>query len=226
MTQVKKIPYGLARFEQVRSENAYYVDKTSYLPLLEDMGCTLIPFSPLRDSALPERLDGMLLGGGYPELHGRELAGNTGMLSSVRAALEDGMPCLAECGGFMYLHEEMEDREGNVYNLAGKIRGRTFPTGKLVRFGYINLQISEENSTYLHAGEGIRGHEFHYWDSTDSGHACRAVKPDGRRSWECIHMEGTLFAGYPHLYLPSLPVFAERFVRQCAEWRKDSTGGR
>ena len=141
----------------------------------------------------------------------------------------------------MYLHEEMEDREGNVYPLVGQIRGKAFPTGRLVRFGYVNIEAqsgsddrisgsSESQSQavkrgYLLPGESIRGHEFHYWDSTDSGHACRAVKPDGRRSWECIHMEGNLFAGYPHLYLPSLPVFAERFVRRCAEWRKDSTAG-
>lgn len=195
----------------------YYKDN---LTLLEDMGCTLIPFSPLRDSALPERLDGMLLGGGYPELHGRELAENTGMLSSVRAALEDGMPCLAECGGFMYLHEEMEDREGNVYNLAGKICGRTFPTGKLVRFGYIQIENCTGQEGYLRPGECVRGHEFHYWDSTDSGTDCLAVKPDGRRKWKCIHMEGNLFAGYPHLYLPSTRTFAERFVSRCGEWRE------
>ena len=140
------------------------------------------------------------------------------------------MPCLAECGGFMYLHDEMEDGEGNPYPMAGVIPGRAFAAGKLVRFGYINVTAADrqqaQSRSYLQPGETIRGHEFHYWDSTDSGHACRAVKPDGRRNWECIHMEGNLFAGYPHLYLPSLPVFAERFVRRCAEWRKGSTGGR
>ena len=147
----------------------------------------------------------------------------------IREAVRSGMPCLAECGGFMYLHDEMEDGEGNPYPMAGVIPGRAFAAGKLVRFGYINVTAADrqqaQSRSYLQPGETIRGHEFHYWDSTDSGHACRAVKPDGRRSWECIHMEGNLFAGYPHLYLPSLPVFAERFVRRCAEWRKDSTAG-
>lgn len=210
----RKLRIGVARDEAFCF---YYKDN---LTLLEDLGCILIPFSPLRDSALPERLDGMLLGGGYPELHGEELAGNCGMLSSVRAALEDGMPCLAECGGFMYLHEEMEDREGNVYNLAGRIHGRTFPTGKLVRFGYVRIENCAGQEGYLLPGEAVRGHEFHYWDSTDSGTDCLAVKPDGRRKWNCIHMEGNLFAGYPHLYLPSMRTFAERFVSRCGEWRK------
>ena len=200
------------------------------MELLQNMGCRLLPFSPLSDPAFPEGLDGLILGGGYPELYARQLSENRGMREMIREAVRSGMPCLAECGGFMYLHDEMEDGEGNPYPMAGVIPGRAFAAGKLVRFGYINVTAAEEqkaqSGSYLRPGETIRGHEFHYWDSTDSGHACRAVKPDGRRSWECIHMEGNLFAGYPHLYLPSLPVFAERFVRQCAEWRKDSTGGR
>ena len=200
------------------------------MELLQNMGCRLLPFSPLSDPALPEGVDGLILGGGYPELYARQLSENRGMRDRIREAVRSGMPCLAECGGFMYLHDEMEDGEGNPYPMAGVIPGRAFAAGKLVRFGYINVTAAEEQKAqsggYLRPGETVRGHEFHYWDSTDSGHACRAVKPDGRRSWECIHMEGNLFAGYPHLYLPSLPVFAERFVRQCAEWRKDSTGGR
>ena len=119
----------------------------------------------------------------------------------------------------------LEDGGGNRYPMAGVIRGRTYPAGKLVRFGYINLKILEENGTYLHAGEGIRGHEFHYWDSTDSGTSCTAVKPDGTRSWSCIHAKGNLFAGYPHLYLPSMPEFARRFVRQCRIWEHRGCAG-
>lgn len=210
----KALRIGVARDEAFCF---YYKDN---LTLLEDLGCTLIPFSPLRDSALPEGLDGLLLGGGYPELHGEELVGNTGMISSVREALEAGMPCLAECGGFMYLHEEMEDRNGKKWPLVGAIRGRTYPTGKLVRFGYVKIENSAGTEGYLQPGEYVRGHEFHYWDSTDSGSDCLAVKPDGRRKWNCIHMDGSLFAGYPHLYLPSMRKFAERFVRQCREWEE------
>ena len=210
----KALRIGVARDEAFCF---YYKDN---LTLLEDLGCTLIPFSPLRDSALPEGLDGLLLGGGYPELHGEELAGNTGMISSVREALEAGMPCLAECGGFMYLHEEMEDRNGKKWPLVGAIRGRTYPTGKLVRFGYVKIENSTGTEGYLQPGEHVRGHEFHYWDSTDSGSDCLAVKPDGRRKWNCIHMDGSLFAGYPHLYLPSMRKFAERFVKQCREWKE------
>lgn len=202
----------------------YYRDN---LELLEKLGCHLVPFSPLYDSRLPGKLDGLILGGGYPELYARQLSENREMLKEVRENLARGMPCIAECGGFMYLHEELEEKSGCVRPMAGVIKGRTFPTGKLVRFGYVeirrvqeNAENVRENSGYLWQGERIRGHEFHYWDSTDNGSDCRAVKPDGRRQWNGIHMKGNLFAGYPHLYLPSLPVFAERFVQACREWKK------
>lgn len=202
----------------------YYRDN---LELLESLGCRLIPFSPLRDPQLPGELDGLILGGGYPELYGRQLSENKEMQKAVRENLAGGMPCLAECGGFMYLHEELEEKSGCVWPMAGVIKGRTFPAGKLVRFGYVEIGCAQEtaenvkgNSGYLRQGERIRGHEFHYWDSTDNGSDCRAVKPDGRRQWNGIHMKGNLFAGYPHLYLPSLPVFAERFVQACREWKK------
>lgn len=204
----------------------YYKDN---LELLENLGCEVVEFSPLRDEKLPDNISGLILGGGYPELYGKQLSDNQSMLTSIRKALmQEKIPCLAECGGFMYLHEEMEDTAGNVWKLVGRIKGRTFPTGKLVRFGYVNLQrnldedqISELKErmsiadSWILPGENIRAHEFHYWDSTDSGSDCLAVKPDGKRRWECMHLEENLVAGYPHLYYPSCKEFAERFVEKC-----------
>ena len=204
----------------------YYKDN---LELLESLGCELIEFSPLRDEKLPDNISGLILGGGYPELYGKQLSENQSMLTSIRKALmQEKIPCLAECGGFMYLHEEMEDADGNVWKLVGRIHGKTFPTGKLVRFGYVNLQRSpDENpisefkeqkslaNSWILPGENIRAHEFHYWDSTDSGNDCLAVKPDGKRRLECMHLEENLVAGYPHLYYPSCKEFAERFVEKC-----------
>lgn len=230
----------------------YYKDN---LEFLEHMGCELVEFSPLRDEKLPEKISGLILGGGYPELYGKQLSENRSMLESVRTALKQKMPCLAECGGFMYLHEEMEDAQGNVWDLVGRIKGRTSPKGKLVRFGYVNVMmnaqmhasisgnasrkeeltkiplsdveqeevqisaeyLSTDGGKWLLPGEVIRAHEFHYWDSTDSGSACIAVKPDGKRNWECMHLEENLAAGYPHFYYPSCPGFAERFVENCKQ---------
>ena len=193
------------------------------LELLERCGCTLIPFSPLEDPVLPEALDGLILGGGYPELYASRLSENEGMIRSVKEAVDRGMPCLAECGGFLYLQEELEDEQGEHWPLVGAVPSSARPMGKLTRFGYVKITAADGcgDGPYLFPGEEIRGHEFHYWDSTRNGSDCVAEKPDGRRKWECIFQRGRLFAGYPHLYLPSLPEFAQRFAEQCRRFREE-----
>lgn len=193
----------------------YYKDN---LNLLRRMGCELIPFSPLRDSALPEEIQGLIFGGGYPELFTEQLSDNQTMRTCVRLAVSGGMPCLAECGGFLYLHESLEGKDGTALPMAGVIRGSAFRTDRLVRFGYIQLQ-AQKDGAYLQKGDCLKGHEFHYWDSPSNGADCHAVKPDGRRSFECIHMEGNLFAGFPHIYFYSNIRFAERFVGTCRKWQ-------
>ena len=83
------------------------------------MGAELVRFSPIHDRELPEELDGLLLSGGYPELNGEALEENQEMCTRIREVILDGMPCLAECGGFMYLHQEMEDMEGKQRRVCG-----------------------------------------------------------------------------------------------------------
>ena len=191
----------------------YYEDN---LEILEELGAAIVYFSPLHASGLPGA-DGLLIGGGYPELRAQELAANTGMLSSIRRAAERGMPILAECGGFQYLQEELVDAEGNAHLMCGVLKGRSRMTKKLVRFGYV--EVSGEG-LYFGTGRAIRGHEFHYSDSTDNGNACKAVKPGGR-SWDCMVVQGRIAAGYPHLYYRSDPAFAEAFVRECRKFRQE-----
>lgn len=189
----------------------YYEDN---IELLEEMGARIVRFSPLHDKSLP-KADGLLLGGGYPELKADELSSNTAMPESIRRAAESGMPILAECGGFQYLQEELVDLDGNAHKMCGILKGRSAMTGKLVRFGYV--EVSGEGQ-YFGTGCAIRGHEFHYSDSTDNGNACRAIKPSGK-SWNCMVLQGRIAAGYPHLYYRSAPAFAEAFVRECRKYR-------
>ena len=191
----------------------YYEDN---LELLEELGAQIVRFSPLHDREFP-KADGLLIGGGYPELKARELAANTFMISSIRRAAEQGMPMLAECGGFQYLQEKLVDSEGIEHHMCGVLKGCSRMTNKLVRFGY--LEVSGEGS-YFGSGRTIRGHEFHYSDSTNNGNACRAVKPDGR-AWDCMVVQGRITAGYPHLYYGSAPEFAEAFVRECRKFREE-----
>lgn len=191
----------------------YYQDN---LELLKQLGCELLFFSPLHEEKVPDDAQGMLLGGGYPELYAKQLAANRKMCDSVKEKIHSGLPCIAECGGFLYLHEMLEGKDGNSYPMAGVIAGNAFRTDRLGRFGYLSLQ-AEADGAFLRKGEVLRGHEFHYWDSTENGTDCLAVKPQGNRSWKCVHMEGTLFAGFPHIHFYSNPVFAKRFVRACRE---------
>ena len=191
----------------------YYKDN---LRLLESLGAELIYFSPIRDKALPEGVQGLVLPGGYPELYARELAENGSMRASVAAAIKGGMPCLAECGGFMYLHDELEDMEGVFHPMCGVIHAKAWRTNKLGRFGYVELTALTDGGLFS-KGEKIKAHEFHYFESGDCGEDLLAEKPTGTRNWKCIHAEGSLVAGFPHLFYESDPDLIVRFLRRCAE---------
>ncbi|MDO4293773.1 MAG: cobyrinate a,c-diamide synthase [Eubacteriales bacterium] len=192
----------------------YYEDN---LRLLERCGARLVFFSPLCDRRLPEGCDGLLLGGGYPELYADKLAENKEMLFSVRTAVREGMPVVAECGGFLYLHETLRDPAGVPHRMAGIVPGECHDTGKLVRFGYVEL--TERREGFLPEGTKIRGHEFHYYDSERNGEDCLAVKPATGRTYPCVIAGKSFWLGFAHLYYPSNPVFAERFVRKAGEYR-------
>lgn len=194
----------------------YYQDN---LDLLEELGATIVPFSPLQDRALPAGVAGLMLGGGYPELYLQELSENTSMKAAIKKAIRDGMPCLAECGGFMYLHEKLKSKEGRDYEMAGLIQGIGYPVGKLVRFGYITLRAETDN-LLCRKGELLKGHEFHYWDSTRPGAAFHAQKPLGKKEWDCVVAEKNLFAGYPHIYFYWNPETASNFLKACYAYRK------
>ena len=188
------------------------------LRLLEQAGAEPGYFSPLHDRNLPENIHGLLLGGGYPELYAGQLSENDAMRTAIRKAVTDGLPTVAECGGFLYLHTTLTDREGHSYPMAGVLPGKCFDTGHLVRFGYIEL---EENSGYfMPRGSRIRAHEFHYYDSEDNGADCIATKPATGRNYPCIHVGESHWYGFPHLYYPSCPEFAERFVENAKKFSK------
>ncbi|WP_313134622.1 cobyrinate a,c-diamide synthase [Anaerocolumna sp.] len=208
----KNIRIGVARDEAFCF---YYEDN---LKLLQKFGAELIYFSPLRDSKLPDHVHGILLGGGYPELYAKELSENNQMKASVKEAIDNGMPSIAECGGFMYLHETMEDMEERAYSMVGAVRGRCHYTGKLVRFGYIN--IMEGKGNFLSKNTGIRGHEFHYYDSTVNGTSCIAQKPVSGKEWQCIHAAKSHWWGFPHLYYYSNPGYVKYYLERALEYGK------
>ncbi len=197
----------------VARDNAFCFYYEESLDVLREMGAELVDFSPLADRALPEGVEGLYLGGGYPELYAKELSANASMLSSVKAALDAGLPTVAECGGFMYLTEAIDESP-----MVGFLPGTCRDTGKLTRFGYVNLAAGEDN-LLCRTGESIPAHEFHHWDCTDPGDKFTAAKPSGR-SWKCAKATKRLYAGFPHFHFLANPSFAENFYNACLEVKR------
>ena len=202
--------------------NFYYQDS---LELLEQLGAQLVPFSPLADDALPPDLDGLLLGGGYPELHLPELSANQSLLADLRRQLAAGLPCLAECGGFIYLGRSME-MQGESWPLADVFPFDFEMTDRLQHFGYIEVELDQ--ACLLCDGQPLRlrGHEFHYTQRKPNGAGAdwptfyQAKKPTGARSWrEGWQIYNTL-GGYPHFNLWAEPQAAVNFLLKAANYRQ------
>ena len=235
LTPGKQIPEAVIAVARDEAFSFYYEEN---LEVLRECGAEIVFFSPLHDRELPEA-DGLLIGGGYPELHAAELEANTAMKEQIRAKAAEGMPILAECGGFMYLQEYLEvpgaaegeeagkrEAAGEKFRMCGVLPGTCRKTDRLVRFGYLELtgKTPDTGKTtdagYLPAGHRIRGHEFHYYDSTDNGAVCLASKPGNTSTWDCMTVQGNVMAGFPHLWYRSDPAFAAAFVERCRERRK------
>ncbi len=199
-----KVRIGLA------DDDAFCFIYEDNVDILRRMGAEIVRFSPLKDGRLPD-VDGIILPGGYPELHAKELEDNVSMREDIRSRLDAGMPCMAECGGFMYLHTMMTDREGMTYRMCDVIKGDSKNMKKLTRFGYATFRSKS-------GGIWCKGHEFHYWDSDNCGSDWKAEKPSGL-GYECIHDDGRIIAGFPHMYYYSNPGIAAEFIGRCLRFR-------
>jgi cobyrinic acid a,c-diamide synthase len=208
---VSEVRIGVARD---RAFCFYYVEN---LRLLQDCGAELVEFSPIADAHLPADLDGLYIGGGYPELHATALSSNRSMLDSIRGFAAAGAPVYAECGGFMYLTQAIVDVPGREYPMAG-----IFPTcarmqSRLAALGYV--QPEPAATLWLDPGMPLRGHEFRYSKidpMPDQVERAFRAPAEGYRA-------GSVLASYIHLHFLSCPAFAAGFVSQCAAWRSRSS---
>jgi cobyrinic acid a,c-diamide synthase len=137
----------------------YYPDD---LEALQQAGAELVPFSPLEDEGLPDGIDGLFIGGGFPETHMAALEANTTMRQSIREAIEAGLPSYAECGGLMYLSRSVRWGE-QCHEMVGVIPGDTLMHEKPVGRGYAKI-VETGNTPWpqCEAGASYRVHEFHY----------------------------------------------------------------
>lgn len=151
----RSVRLGVARD---KAFSFYYEDN---LDLLREHGAEIIPFSPLHDEALPPNLDGLYLGGGYPELHAETLSANSLLRTAVREFAESGKPVYAECGGMMYLGQSLTALDDRSFPMAGVLPLAFEMTAKLVQFGYVDVELIE-NCLLGEKGKTVRGHSFHH----------------------------------------------------------------
>jgi cobyrinic acid a,c-diamide synthase len=201
----------------------YYPDN---LEALEAAGCGLARFSPLADSALPDGLDGLYIGGGYPEEHAAALAANASMIESVRRFAAAGRPIYAECGGLMYLSHGIETLDGRSHAMAGLLPTWTRMLPRRKALGYVEASPCGD-SLLAPRGECLRGHEFHYSElagpSEDAAPWRPAYRTRRRRetAWTLEGFSrGNIQASYVHIHFASRPGAAQQFARICQESRR------
>ncbi len=204
-----KVRIGVARDAAF---NFYYQDS---LELLGELGAEIVPFSPLKDDALPD-VDGLYLGGGYPELNLDALSDNVSFRADLKKALENGMVCYAECGGFIYLGRSMT-YEGHRRELTGFFPFDFAMTDRLQRFGYMEAAIRPGTPFTPEKGLSIRGHEFHYTkrvDSEEYPHVYDVTKErrTAKVTWEEGYVKNNTVGGYPHFHFYANPAAARNFL--------------
>lgn len=188
----------------------YYEDS---MELLNEMGVKFYYFSPIEDQCLPVEADGLIIGGGYPELYLDRLSMNEEMRNNIQDAWKKGMPIFAECGGFMYLGKNI-----GTYPMAGVIDLNFEMTEKLQNFGYITL-TAKEDTMLIKSEESVFAHEFHYSTSNCKSGCLKAEKTNGK-AWDAGFYKDNVFAIYPHIHFWGNVNLAKRFIRKCEEYRK------
>jgi cobyrinic acid a,c-diamide synthase len=208
----------------VARDNAFCFYYPDNLELLEDCGARLVFFSPTQDECAPLDLDGIYLGGGYPELFAGQLAANGSMLLYMREQSAAGMPMYAECGGFMYLCSELQDHQGRLFPMAGCFPFKTRMLPRMKALGYREVRLAR--ATIIGgSGDVIRGHEFHYSETLEAPSTGEAVYRIADRAGVERPAEGYMvrrtLGSYIHLHFGSAPRAAQSFVDSCRAFRAE-----
>ena len=189
----------------VAKDKAFSFYYESNFDIMRYAGLELVEFSPVYDSRIPENIDFIYLGGGYPELYAEELAKNMDMKKSIAEAHNAGIPIYAECGGFIYLTDGLKSIDEKFYEFCGifDIKIAMKERLNMGRFGYIHIET----------GNGIktRGHEFHYSEifHNNEDKCFYSIKKENGKEWKCGYRKNNTLAGYPHIAFYSEPEFFE-----------------
>jgi cobyrinic acid a,c-diamide synthase len=207
----------------VARDNAFCFYYQDNLELLEGQGAELVFFSPIAGDNLPQDIDGLYIGGGYPELFGDKLAENRILRERIREKSDTGMPIYGECGGFMYLCEALIDQHGNRYPMAGcfPFTTRMFP--RLKALGYREITLTRD-TVIGNQGMILRGHEFHYSELTtntpDIQNGYRISDRSGLDKPPDGYVVKRTLGSYNHLHFGSQPEAAQYFVKNCLAYQR------
>ena len=196
----------------------YYYDN---IKALEELGATITYFSPLNDNKLPENIDGIYIGGGYPELYAKGLEQNISMLQEIKSMSDLGMPIYAECGGYMYLNKRIRTLENDVYNMVGVFDGEVIMTSQLQNFGYAEL-TAKKSSCIFKVGDKIKCHEFHtsYVEHNNEKLVLtEKYRNNANISWYSGSKKNNTFGMYPHIHFLSNINIAKNFVESCLKYK-------
>ncbi|HHT9124736.1 MAG TPA: hypothetical protein ACFYD6_02855 [Candidatus Brocadiia bacterium] len=200
--------------------NFYYQDS---LDLLEELGAELICFSPIHDAALPDGIGGIYIGGGFPEIYADRLEANESMRKSIQKAADGGIVIYAECGGMMYLLDELITFDGCSHKMCGVLKGSSRMETKRQGLGYITVKARSDN-ILCRKGDSFRAHEFHYSSllnlPQDTSYAYEVIKKNGAAlggaKYDGICTDNVL-ASYAHVHFASKPVLAKNFLYSCVK---------
>lgn len=219
---VKEVRIGVAQDEGF---SFYYPES---LAVLETLGAEIVPFSPLRDKALP-KVAGLIFGGGFPEMFLADLAANGAMREAVRGAVERGMPVYAECGGLMYLARQVAAFDGETHEMVGVVPAVCRMQSRLQTVGYVEATARADNAL-CRAGDKLRGHEFHFslMETTGDGEtfpwAFNFEKMRTGAVYAGGYAAGNVVASYLHMHFAGNPAAAARFISICKEYKRAAGG--
>ncbi|WP_173444090.1 cobyrinate a,c-diamide synthase [Selenomonas ruminantium] len=212
----------------VARDEAFSFYYPASIKVLERLGAEIVPFSPLHDEE-PPKVDGLFIGGGFPEMFAEKLAGNVVMRRAIKALAQKGMPMLAECGGYMYLMEALQDFAGRVHEMTGVFSGRAVMTEKLQMVGYVEAEL-QQDGLLGSRGTKLKGHEFHFSKEGEMISADKAPfifrKLRNNSEYPAGRQVQNVLGSYLHLHFAGCPQAAENFVRKCAAYGKERDNGK
>lgn len=215
-TKAKDCKIGVAYDETF---HFYYEDN---FKKLKDSGAELIFFSPLKDTKLPE-VDGLYIGGGYPELFADSLEKNKNLIEEIRHFANSERPIYAECGGLMYLSSEIQNIEGQSFSMVGLIPGKAIMSPKLKSLGYVEVH-TEKRTILGEAGIRFRGHQFRYSDlilenEDDSLFSYHIRKRKSEKTTKEGYTVLNVLASYVHAHWASNPEIPKNFIDSCRRFK-------